>query len=178
MSIVRNTKFTLIVVAIMAFIFIQSALPADLSKAESGTIVRFIVNLFQGILPLSRETLSFIVRKTAHFTEYAVLGCALLPAVREWTEAPEAASAEDSGTDPTNASETRSADAEQAFLSKNCLIAWIIGALYSVTDEVHQYFVPGRSCELRDMGIDSCGVLAGVLIVMLVLRHKERRQSA
>ena len=63
-------------------------------------------------------------------------------------------------------------------MSKNCLIAWIIGALYSVTDEVHQYFVPGRSCELRDMGIDSCGVLAGVLIVMLVLRHKERRQSA
>lgn len=32
-----------------------------------------------------------------------------------------------------------------------------------MTDEVHQLFVPGRSCQVTDMLIDSCGVLAGVL---------------
>ena len=41
----------------------------------------------------------------------------------------------------------------------------MIGVLYAVTDEVHQYFVPGRSCELRDALIDACGVAAGVAIV-------------
>ena len=33
----------------------------------------------------------------------------------------------------------------------------ILGSLYAVSDELHQLFVPGRSCELMDMLIDSSG---------------------
>ena len=51
MSILRNKKFTIIVIAIMAFIFFQSALPADLSSEESGRVVDLIVRLFQGVAP-------------------------------------------------------------------------------------------------------------------------------
>ena len=61
MSILRNKKFTIIVIAIMAFIFFQSALPADLSSEESGRVVDLIVRLFQGVAPIDRETLVFIV---------------------------------------------------------------------------------------------------------------------
>ena len=156
LSIVRNKKFTLIALAVMAFIFIQSAMPADLSKAESGTIVTWILQTFHGVLPDDRETASFIVRKTAHFTEYLILGTALLPAVKEWRT---------------------SSSGEQTVTKKNCLTAWLAGILYAVTDEIHQCFVPGRSCELRDMCIDSAGVLAGVLIVALILRNRGLRSS-
>ena len=49
--------------------------------------------------------------------------------------------------------------------------------LYAVTDEIHQHFVSGRSCEARDMLIDSCGVALGVLICFLITRRKRRTES-
>ncbi len=153
MSILRNKKFTIIVIAIMAFIFFQSALPADLSSEESGRVVDLIVRLFQGVAPIDRETLVLIVRKGAHFTEYMILGGFLVPAVKEWM----------------------AVDTTPVPVVRERITAWLAGTLYAVTDEIHQSFVPGRSCELRDMGIDSCGVLTGVLAVSLVIWFKEHR---
>ena len=155
MSILRNKKYTIIVAAIMAFIFFQSALPADLSSRESGRVVDLLVRLFQGIMPIDRQTMVFIVRKGAHFAEYTILGGFLVPAVTEWM-------AVDKTPVPDSVRSIR-------------IISWLVGTLYAVTDEIHQSFVPGRSCELRDIGIDSCGVLAGVMIVSIVMRSKERR---
>lgn len=153
MSILRNKKFTVIVIAIMAFIFFQSALPADLSSEESGRVVDLIVRLFRGIAPIDREMLVFVVRKGAHFTEYMILGGFLVPAVKEWM----------------------AVDTTPVPVARERITAWLAGTLYAVTDEIHQSFVPGRSCELRDIGIDSCGVLAGVLVVSLVIWFKEHR---
>ena len=137
----------------MAFIFSQSALPADLSSQESGRVVDLIIRLFQGILPIDRQTMVFIVRKGAHFTEYTILGGFLVPAVKEWM----------------------AVDTTPVPVVRERITAWLAGTLYAMTDEIHQSFVPGRSCELRDMGIDSCGVLAGVLVVSLVIWFKEHR---
>jgi len=53
---------------------------------------------------------------------------------------------------------------------KKAILAWLIGSAYAVTDEIHQYFASERSCEIRDMCIDSCGVLVGVLIGLLIIR--------
>ena len=139
----------------MAFIFFQSALPADLSSRESGRVVDLLVRLFQGIMPIDRQTMVFIVRKGAHFAEYTILGGFLVPAVTAWM-------AVDKTPVPDSVRSIR-------------IISWLVGTLYAVTDEIHQSFVPGRSCELRDIGIDSCGVLAGVMIVSLAMRLKERR---
>ena len=55
------------------------------------------------------------------------------------------------------------------------LIAWGIGALYAVTDEIHQMFSEGRSCEFRDICIDAGGVLFGVLIIHLIWRARRNR---
>ena len=38
----------------------------------------------------------------------------------------------------------------------------LFGAFYAGTDELHQYFVPGRSARLFDVGIDTLGVLTGI----------------
>ena len=46
-------------------------------------------------------------------------------------------------------------------------LPWLTGTLYAVTDEIHQYFVPGRSCEFRDICIDSAGVLCGIFCLCL-----------
>ena len=132
----------LITLFIMAFIFQRSALSADMSALESGRLAELIARF----LPLGHEPAEFLVRKTAHFTEYLMLGASLAVNVndcREWKW---------SGMLP----------------AVSFAAPWIIGTLYAVTDEVHQYFVPGRSCELRDVVIDACGTAAGVLIMKMI----------
>ena len=43
-------------------------------------------------------------------------------------------------------------------------IAFLLGSLYAVSDEVHQAFVPGRMGSPLDVAIDALGVVAGVLL--------------
>ncbi len=52
----------------------------------------------------------------------------------------------------------------------SCFPAVVCASLYAVTDEIHQLFVEGRSCELLDWVIDTFGALLGAL-AFAVLRH-------
>lgn len=40
-------------------------------------------------------------------------------------------------------------------------LAIAFAVTYAVTDEIHQWFVPGRSADVRDLIADAIGVLAG-----------------
>ena len=57
--------------------------------------------------------------------------------------------------------------------SKKCegdaLIAWVLGSLYGVSDEVHQHFVPGRTFDIFDMAADSLGTLFGIAGALIIL---------
>lgn len=46
------------------------------------------------------------------------------------------------------------------------LVSIFTGILYAISDEVHQYFIPGRQASTIDVGIDTCGVITGILIVI------------
>jgi VanZ family protein len=48
---------------------------------------------------------------------------------------------------------------------KDATFALIICIIYACTDEVHQYFIPGRACRLFDVFIDSLGSFFGILIL-------------
>ena len=56
--------------------------------------------------------------------------------------------------------------------------AVFIGFLYASTDEFHQTFVPGRSGEIRDILIDTFGVLLGALIVTRLIPSLLQRRRA
>ncbi len=139
------------VIALMAVIFSFSAQPADESSATSSPFVDLYMRLFHpeadSLSPEEqfelRESASFIVRKTAHFTIYTLLGLLSAAAVTA----------------------TFSGSGFRRFW-----LPILIGALYAVSDEFHQFFVPGRSCELRDMAVDSAGVLLGVLLLASAVR--------
>ena len=49
-----------------------------------------------------------------------------------------------------------------------------IGAclLTALCDEGIQYFVPGRSCELRDVAIDFAGALAGIVLIKIFFSQR------
>lgn len=44
---------------------------------------------------------------------------------------------------------------------KLVLYGFLVGLLYGMTDEVHQYFVPGRMASLLDLTADGLGSLLG-----------------
>ena len=134
-------------VAVMVLIFLHSSMPADLSSEESGVIVR----LFTGLTGFDEEIVTVIVRKTAHFLEYLMLGICLTQTMRY----------------------RRYSRNDFASLNGRCIFlpACAAGILYAFSDEVHQLFVPGRSCELRDVCIDAAGVICGSLIIRIKMKR-------
>ena len=134
---VRKRRLSLIPpILIMAVIFALSSFGADGSNAQSG----FIVNIITSVLPATSnlDILTTLVRKSAHFIEYLLLGFFTARAFSKY--------------------------------GKNPSLAIPVGITYSITDEVHQIFVPGRSCELTDILIDSVGIMLGTLIFLLKKR--------
>ncbi len=53
---------------------------------------------------------------------------------------------------------------------KTVLYSWAFGTLYAITDEIHQLFIQGRSCEFRDVCIDSLGVLTGIVLMIGIIK--------
>ena len=166
----RRHIWIILTLAMMAFIFIQAALPGEVSGSESNVIVQILAQI-TGADP---ESLSFGVRKAAHFTEYMILGGLLMMDAAGWrrrtaetatTPAATTSRAPESTATPASAPGPQPTPARLA-------CAWLVAALYAVSDEIHQYFVPERACALMDMGIDSAGAAAGVLIVALILTRK------
>ncbi|MDO8661910.1 MAG: VanZ family protein [Candidatus Omnitrophota bacterium] len=49
----------------------------------------------------------------------------------------------------------------------------LVSFLYAASDELHQYFVPGRSCAIKDVLIDIIGIL-GCYISIKILSDRRR----
>lgn len=53
------------------------------------------------------------------------------------------------------------------------LVAVVMAILYGISDEIHQFFVIGRSMSLEDVFIDSVGVVFATMIYLIVLVWRE-----
>ena len=137
------------VVLWMALIFSFSMETAAESSESSGGFIRTLLETFDRnflSLPYADqhakiESLSYFVRKSAHFCIFGMLGLLV-----------------------TSAGETHGLSPK-----KTAAISLGISALYALSDEVHQYFVPGRACMLRDMLIDTCGAACGVAVISFLI---------
>ena len=56
----------------------------------------------------------------------------------------------------------------EVFVPKKILAAITIAILYAATDEIHQYFVPGRICSFWDFLFDSLGAVVGVFLYRII----------
>lgn len=66
---------------------------------------------------------------------------------------------------------------DRALEHRHSLLAAAITIAYAIGDEYHQSLVSGRVGSLRDVLIDSAGVLAAWLLSRRLDRRRERRQS-
>lgn len=55
--------------------------------------------------------------------------------------------------------------------------AQIFCTLYAITDEFHQLFISGRSGQISDVIIDSCGALVGIIVYKYVKKCKEVKKN-
>ena len=60
---------------------------------------------------------------------------------------------------------------------KVILITVVICFLYALSDEIHQYFVPGRACRILDVLIDTSGSLFFCLVYLFVKKIFKNKSS-
>jgi VanZ family protein len=60
---------------------------------------------------------------------------------------------------------------------RSALIAVLVASVYAVSDEFHQYFVPGRLCDPIDWATDTAGALIGAIATIFYLSAKRVKQS-
>jgi VanZ family protein len=53
---------------------------------------------------------------------------------------------------------------------KNVLYTLLIGSIYGILDEIHQYFIPGRSMEFLDFMADFFGLVLAILFVLFFIK--------
>ena len=137
-----------ITLGLLCFIWGNSLLPGK----DSGELSGFVGMLLQKLLPflnLQSETGMHFLRKAAHFSEFAALGMSFT-----WL-----------------------------FGMLSGKKAWslslplICGATAAAIDETIQLFSPDRGPSIKDVGIDTCGVIAGIAVLSLLhwlLTRKKR----
>lgn len=93
-----------------------------------GAVI-FLISSWETV-PSPRDTLlNFVLKKTAHIAEYAVLYLLAFRAVNE------------------------------SAAHKKFLAPLVFAVFYAITDEIHQSFVPGRHARVYDVGFDALGGL-------------------
>lgn len=55
--------------------------------------------------------------------------------------------------------------------NKSVIATLILGSMYGIFDEVHQYFIPGRSMELFDLMADFSGLVLATVFVILLMKY-------
>ncbi len=128
------------------FIWGNSLLPGEIS----GNISRWVKDLILSILqmpPAEATTGHGLLRKLAHFTEFCALGMCL-----RWL---------------FGMIRNRKAD--------RFILPAAAGFLVACIDEMIQLFIPGRGPGIRDVGIDTLGVISGIVFINLFWQRKRKK---
>ena len=141
----------------MSVIFAYSAKTATQSTVQSNRVGKMLCSVFvsgyrdmpsEAQLKMA-ESIDFFVRKSAHFLEYTILGVLTVWAMGQ----------------------SKRLKGRLFWVS----LLWCI--LYAVSDETHQFFVPGRACKASDMVLDSAGALFGIIMILLPVWLKSIRKK-
>jgi VanZ family protein len=127
----------------MVFIFNLSSQEVEQSNKLSTGVTEVIVETIEKVAPnadLDVKSINHKVRKNAHFFAYLVQAILAINAFRR------------SGV----------------YGYRSIILAAALCVTYAISDEVHQLFVPGRGGLVKDVIIDSAGVIAGIGLYLIV----------
>ena len=147
----RNRRLVLGWIALLfwiGLIFYMSNQPGDISSKQSGLVLKLFQMLGIDLNKELGELATFIVRKIAHFTEYFILYLLTVNVMKYYLD-----------------------------IKRAILYAIIFSIFYACTDEIHQYFIPGRAMAFKDVLIDSSGALVAMIIVIINLKTNINKKS-
>ena len=121
------------------------------SSRYLGPLVRWLV---PGISEPALDKSVAVLRKVAHVLEYAVLSVLLWRARR-------------GNPDPL----------QPQWNKAHARFALFVSALYALTDEIHQAFVPNRGPNFWDICLDTAGATFGLWLVWLYFRFKQAERK-
>lgn len=140
----KKSKYIILTIIWMGFIFCMSNQPANISKELSQNIENLlnntpiIGNLLSDIL--NSPNSQFIVRKSAHIILFCFLSILCFVVIYEL----------------------------KRNVKISTLASFSITFIYACMDEIHQLFIPGRSGKINDVLIDSIGVIMGLIFINLI----------
>ncbi len=145
--------FILLAAACIVVIFMFSTENSGESSERSGGLAYIAVRLlhrnYDSLPKCEQKTLlgsaDHIVRKLAHFSIYAFLGACISFAA-----------------------------GRRKLISRGTFIALLLSSAYACTDELHQHFVPGRACSLKDICLDTAGAVTGILAAFIMIGIADR----
>jgi VanZ family protein len=128
-----------------AVIWGHSLLKGPESAGESALVVQLVRPVFELVGMHDTKTITLIVRKLAHFSEYAILGYLV--------------------------GRLRGSLGRQRRVEFALTVAWVL--LAPVIDESIQLLVPGRSGSPVDVLIDLSGVVLGSAVALALLTFRD-----
>lgn len=144
----KRVLFLILLAIAFYVIYNFSAQNGEISGSLSLKVTEFIVKIVSKVKNMDEvvklhyiEKLHPIIRKLAHFSVYTVVGFSIMGFMC-------------------------------TFDIKNIIkviISFSVGVTYAVSDEIHQYFIPGRDAKVLDVCIDSIGVLTGIFILITLI---------
>lgn len=152
---IQRIIFAILTIATFVTIFIFSSQNGDESGSTSRNFTRKVIEILQIDKYLNEsekenliENSQFIIRKLAHFTIYTIAGINMMGFINTYN-----------------------------IKKKNKIISvLLVGVIYAISDEFHQMFSGGRTPAIKDIFIDSFGVLIGIC-VFIQLNKIVRKKS-
>ena len=132
----------------MVLIFWFSNQPAPVSDNKSLFVIQIMKNMGIDLNGIFADAANFIVRKIAHFSEYFILYLLVLNAL-----------------------------VEKINIRKALVYSIIVVFLYASSDEIHQFFIPGRACRFQDILIDTSGGVFAAIIVCAIIYSKKLKNN-
>lgn len=141
--------FGILSLVVMVAIFLFSAENSMKSSETSGEFIDLVLKLvyedYENISPKEKANLivnfQSLVRPMAHGSIYFVLGFMYAGAM--W-------------------------QLNRFSVFSKLALSWMFSFIYACSDEIHQFFVPGRAFEIKDIAVDILGALAGVLLLWCI----------
>ncbi|HZC65532.1 MAG TPA: VanZ family protein [Candidatus Dormibacteraeota bacterium] len=135
--------------ALLCAVVIFSMSTDTFSAAHTSRILEpFLRWLYPALTFEQFEAIHFLVRKTAHFTEYFVFAILLFRGIRR---------------------------DRQGWRWTWGLLALFTAAIYSCLDEIHQAFVASRTASPYDSLLDSVGAAVAILVLFLWFRWRNAK---
>lgn len=148
----KTVIFRIITMSFLILTFISIFNFSNQDGQTSGGLSRKVARKMVDVFPYTKnlkeeaknkivEKSQPIIRKGAHLSIYTLVGILIMSFISTY----------------------------KIHLKYKFLISIFVGLIYACLDEIHQSFIPGRTASVIDVGIDTSGVLLGIILVLIII---------